>query len=142
MSELKPILGVSTCVWKGGDVLLVKRGKAGRYEGLWSLPGGHVHYGEAIRDAALRELAEETGVKADLLGIADCIDVHLGGEEGTPEHHYVIVTFAARWTGGIAKAGDDAADVQWRAPGGLDGLAMTPGAADVIQNAHKVLTAL
>src|SRR5690606_39391063 len=42
-------------------VLLILR-RWDPYEGHWALPGGHVDTGEAVRTAAARELAEETGL--------------------------------------------------------------------------------
>jgi 2-dehydropantoate 2-reductase len=56
-------------VRNGGSVLLVER----KYEPKgWAIPGGFVEYGEKTEDAAVRELMEETGIKAEsvtLLGI-------------------------------------------------------------------------
>jgi 8-oxo-dGTP pyrophosphatase MutT (NUDIX family) len=55
-------------------VLLVKRVPRGRNPGQWALPGGRVDAGESSRQAAVRELAEETGVTCragDVLGRLD-----------------------------------------------------------------------
>ncbi|MCD8554531.1 MAG: NUDIX hydrolase [Seleniivibrio sp.] len=56
-------------VRNGDSVLLIER----KNEPFgWAIPGGFVDYGEKVEDAAVRELFEETGIKADkieLLGI-------------------------------------------------------------------------
>jgi ADP-ribose pyrophosphatase YjhB (NUDIX family) len=44
------------------QVLLVKRGIA-PFKGLHAIPGGFIHEGESLEDAALRELYEEAGVR-------------------------------------------------------------------------------
>lgn len=46
---------------QSGHVLVVKRGNQPGY-GLWALPGGYVNQHETIRDAAIREAIEETGI--------------------------------------------------------------------------------
>ena len=125
----RPLLGVSIAVWRGGQVLLAQRGKQPS-KGLWSLPGGHVELGETLEEAALRELMEETGVEARVEAFSHFLDIIRRGEQNHVEVHYVIAVFRARWTAGEARAGDDAAAVQWRSPDMLHDLDMTPGTAD------------
>ena len=45
----------------GNTILLLKK-----FNGDWVLPKGRVEKGEKIRDAALREVLEESGVKAEI----------------------------------------------------------------------------
>lgn len=126
-----PISGVSVVVVRHGQVLLVKRGNP-RAFGLWSLPGGKVELGEEVRQAALRELTEETGIDAKITGLLDCVDIINRTQGGEVESHFILNVFQARWLGGEAEAGDDATDVLWADPDDLKRLDMTPGTADFI----------
>jgi len=99
----RPKVSVGIVVWRGDDVLLIRRGKP-PYEGQWSIPGGSVEFGERLHAAALRELLEETGVQADILGLVDVF------ESITKHGHYVMVDYVARWRAGAPQAGDDALD--------------------------------
>jgi 8-oxo-dGTP diphosphatase len=95
------------CV-RGHEVLLIRRGTAPRL-GEWSLPGGRIEYGEPLAAAAARELYEETGVEAELLGLLDVID----GLFLEMDRHYVLIDYLARWTSGEPRPGDDAADARF-----------------------------
>jgi 8-oxo-dGTP diphosphatase len=52
--------GALVALWYRGEILLVRNS----YVPYYSLPGGYVRIHETGRDAALRELTEETGVRA------------------------------------------------------------------------------
>jgi 8-oxo-dGTP diphosphatase len=111
MSHPVPTVGV-VCL-RGQEVLLIKRGTPPRL-GQWSVPGGRLEWGETLQDAALRELKEETGVDAELLGLIDVIDgVFPARPGGEITRHYVMIDYAARWTGGEPVAGDDAAEARF-----------------------------
>lgn len=106
----QPVPGAGIVVFRGEDVLLVKRGKP-PYRGQWSLPGGKIEYGETAAEAALRELAEETGTTARIAGLVDVIDSIGLREPGKPDDwHYLLVDFAGIWTGGEPVAADDVTD--------------------------------
>jgi len=103
----QPVPGAGMVVFRGDDVLLIRRGKP-PYEGQWSLPGGKIEYGETAAEAALRELAEETGTTARIIGLIDVIDSIGLREAGEPgDWHYLLVDFAGVWTGGEPVAADD-----------------------------------
>ena len=138
-ARVKPLPGVSTLTLRDGKVLLAKRAKKAGY-GLWSLPGGHIETGELARDAALRELAEETGITASLDRLIECQDIIQRDAQGMVIFHYVISVFLCHWQHGEAVAATDVSDVMWAQACDLDGLNMTHGTADLIRNTLKTLT--
>ena len=84
------------------ELLLVKRGQA-PYRGMWCLPMGFAETGEAIEDAALRELREETNLKGEVVNLVDIDTVN--------DAHYgsiAIIAYEVRRTGGTLAPGDDA----------------------------------
>ena len=112
MSERRPVPAAGVVCVRDGEVLLIRRGTPPRL-GEWSLPGGRVEWGESVQACALRELAEETGVEADLVGLIDVVDGQFLGGGGQPARHYVLIDYAARWLSGEPEAGDDASDARF-----------------------------
>ncbi len=113
LTRRQPVPGAGMVVFRGDDVLLIKRGKP-PYEGQWSLPGGKIEYGETAAEAASRELAEETGTTARIVGLIDVIDSIGLREPGQPgDWHYLLVDFAGVWTGGEPVAADDVTEAQF-----------------------------
>jgi ADP-ribose pyrophosphatase YjhB (NUDIX family) len=101
-----------------GRLLMVRRGPGASRPGLWAIPAGFVDYGEDIRDAAVRELREETGLVADLGPV-----VHVASNFHDPDKLTVGVWFVGRVTGGTLEAGDDVDDVGFFALDALPPLA-------------------
>jgi 8-oxo-dGTP diphosphatase len=106
---------VGAVVWKGGKVLLVRRGKEPR-RGLWSIPGGAQETGETLTEALARELREEAGIEVEVTGLLDALDSIVRDGEGRARYHYTLVDFAAEWRSGEARAGADAIEVGWFTP--------------------------
>lgn len=107
----RPVLGVSVSVWRDGQVLLVRRGKAPA-KGLWAPVGGRVEWGETLEEAAIREVREETGVACEIAGFSQLREM-IRHDGDSPGHHVVLAVFGARWISGEAVAGDDAEAVAW-----------------------------
>ena len=118
-----PVVGVGAVVWRGDEFLLVRRGKEPR-RGEWTIPGGRQDIGETVRETAIREIMEETHVQIEIAGLVDVIDAINHDQDGRVRFHATLVDFAARWTGGEAKAGSDAMGVGWFRLDDLPGLGL------------------
>ncbi len=134
---MTPIPAVGVVCLRGDEVLLIRRGTPPRL-GEWSLPGGRIEAGERAVDAALRELREETGVEADLVGLIDVVD----GVFPEIDRHYVLIDYAAIWRSGEPVAGDDAAAAAFHPLGVVETLVGWRETRRVIAEAHRMITAM
>jgi 8-oxo-dGTP diphosphatase len=86
--------GIGIMILKDNKILLGKRNvdpeKASSElhgESTWTMPGGKIHFGEKIEEAARRELKEETGVTAKKLKVVSI------GNEIVKDAHFVTIGF-------------------------------------------------
>jgi ADP-ribose pyrophosphatase YjhB (NUDIX family) len=127
-----PLIGVGAVIIEASRVVLVKRGHP-PLVGEWSIPGGAMEVGETVREAAVREACEETGleVKVDeLLGIYDRL---LRDEQGKVRYHYLLVDFLCRPTGGELCAAGDADEARWFTAAEVEQLRLPEDTAEVIR---------
>ena len=92
------------------QILLIRR-KHHPFQNCWALPGGFVNLDEALREAAARELHEETGLEPDYLG-----QLYTWGEvERDPRMRVISTSYMAivNETNKKLKAGDDASEACW-----------------------------
>ncbi|MBX6741445.1 MAG: NUDIX domain-containing protein [Acetobacteraceae bacterium] len=132
----RPWVGIGVVAFNGDRVLLVQRGKPPRL-GMWSLPGGAQQVGERAEAAARRELLEETGIEVGPLEVAAVVDAISHDEKGAVRFHYTIVDYCGRWSGGVARPGDDVAAVAWALPEELPTFDLTPDVLRVISLARS-----
>jgi len=122
----RPFVGVGVAIVRDGQILLVKRrNEPGK--GLWAVPGGKVEYGETLRDAAAREVKEETG-----------LDVVVGsliwsGESISTHGHIVLIDFLGSVLGGELAASDDAERALWVDVEKVHELPLTPTMHDLLE---------
>jgi ADP-ribose pyrophosphatase YjhB (NUDIX family) len=96
----------------GPEVLLIRRGQPPRL-GEWSIPGGRQELGETVRETAVREVLEETGLEIANLRLIDVVDAFGKHPDGTLRTQWVLVDFRADWVAGEPTAGGDAAAAAW-----------------------------
>jgi ADP-ribose pyrophosphatase YjhB (NUDIX family) len=109
-----------------GRLLMIRRGHEPG-AGLWSIPGGRIEPGESDAEAVVREMIEETGLTVEV--------GRLIGRVRRPGLNGAVIDirdYAATVTGGALRAGDDAADARWVAPGELESLDITEGLIDAL----------
>ncbi len=106
-----PRVGVGVLVLRDDQFILVKRGKAPARE-KWTLPGGLVHVGETLGQAAERELMEECNVWARLRQQMQIFE-YIEKQHGQVLYHYIVVDYVADYLGGELSAGSDVLDARW-----------------------------
>lgn len=129
-------MGVGAVVFKGGEVLLVRRGQEPARDS-WSLPGGLVELGETLEAAITRELAEETGLTVNLLGIAAVAQRIFPDPDGRIAYHYVLVDYLCDYVAGESTAGSDITAARFVPLGDLDRFDLPRFTADVIRRAWE-----
>ena len=102
-------------------LLVIRRGKPPS-AGSWSVPGGRCLPGESAAAACVREVAEETGLRVEVLRFAGRVE-RATADGGS----YLIDDFVCRLLGGSLAAGDDAVDARWVTRDELVELQLAPG---------------
>ena len=111
MSNQTVRVGVGVFVFKAGQFLMGQRRNA-HGEGSWSLPGGHLEFGESLAEVASREVREETGLRIKNIHFGAVTNDLFEGEG----KHYVTVWLLSNWDGGQEQVGepDKFVELQWR----------------------------
>lgn len=91
-------VGIGVFVFKDGKFLMQKR-QGSHGEGTWSLPGGHLEFGESFEDTARREVKEESNL--------DITNVRFGAVTNdlfvNENKHYVTIWMLSDYAGSELK---------------------------------------
>lgn len=98
-----PKVAAVVFITTGGQILMIQRA-VNPGQGKWALPAGYIDYGEDPREAAIREVREETGLE---IRITRLIDV-LGPDPSGQNPASIVILFEGERVGGTLTAGDDA----------------------------------
>ncbi|HEY6793324.1 MAG TPA: NUDIX hydrolase [Kineosporiaceae bacterium] len=115
--------------------VIARMNRAGRVE--WCLPKGHLEQGETPQEAAVREIAEETGIIGRVVGSLGTIDYWFSAEGRRVHksvHHYLLVAVG----GALTVDGDpdqEAIDVAWVPLAELGGLLAFPNERRIAREA-------
>lgn len=104
-------IGIGVFVFKNGKFLMGRRRNA-HGDGTWSIPGGHLEFGETFEDTAKREVLEETGLAIENVRFGAVTNDHFK-DEGK---HYVTIWMLSDWKSGKEQITepDKFIEMQWR----------------------------
>lgn len=95
--RLRVIPSVFVAALKDGKVLLLRRHNTGWIDGSFDLPAGHLEDQEKLRDGAVRELKEETGLQASPKNL---FLIHVYQNHHNPKApHYGYIFATKKWRG-------------------------------------------
>lgn len=92
---MQPRVGIGVFVIKDGKFLMGHR-KGSHGSGTWSIPGGHMEFGESFEETAKREVLEETGLVVDNVRFGAVTNDVFEQEN----KHYVTVWVLTDWVSG------------------------------------------
>jgi 8-oxo-dGTP diphosphatase len=104
-------VGIGVFVFKNGKFIMLKR-QGAHGEGTWSIPGGHLEYGESFEDTAKREIFEETGMQIHNVRFGAVTNDYFKKED----KHYVTVWVLSDWQSGEARnmEPDKCTEIKWK----------------------------
>lgn len=108
----QPQVGIGVIIRKDNKILLGKRINA-HHADVWSVPGGHVEFGETLSDCARREVMEEVGIEIENVVHGPYVEDVFEKEQ----KHYISIFMIADYKDGLVSVcePDKCEGWEWRA---------------------------
>jgi 8-oxo-dGTP pyrophosphatase MutT (NUDIX family) len=108
---------------EAGEILLIRRTDNDK----WALPGGAIDLGESIRQAAIRETREETGIDCEITGIVGIYSdpghiIRYTSNEEIRQEFAIVLT--GRPLSGEPTPSSESREVHWVSLGATESLSM------------------
>jgi ADP-ribose pyrophosphatase YjhB (NUDIX family) len=132
-----PFIGVGVVVWKDDQFLLIQRGNPPRY-GEWSIPGGRQELGETVKETAVREILEETGLVIRVTDFLDVVNSIHKDKDGRIAFHATLIDYSAEWISGDARPSSDALSTRWHRLEELETLGLWSETIRIIEKSAKI----
>ena len=130
-NKKKPGVGVGVMILKNNKVLLGKRNDDSKKadselhgEGTWTMPGGKLDFQEGLKEAAIREISEETGIKIN----ENDLELISVSNDRVKDAHFVTIGFLCKNIKGDPKImePDEITDWKWFSLNGLPKIIFSP----------------
>lgn len=104
-------VGIGVFIIKNGSFLMMRR-QGSHGEGSWSVPGGHLEFGESFEETAQREVEEETGLTIKNIRFGGITNDHFACDK----KHYVTIWMLSDWDGGepVNREPTKCTAIEWR----------------------------
>jgi 8-oxo-dGTP diphosphatase len=134
----RPLIAASVGVFREGRVLIAER-TVEPAKGLFTFPGGKLEMGETLAECALRELQEEVGVSARIIGFVDHVETIVRDQAGVVTFHALVCAFAAVWVAGEPQSSSEIGQTVWARPEDVPRWPTTRGLSAIVAKARSIV---
>lgn len=122
-------------IFQNNQVLLVEHGEtAGHMTGTYGIPGGRVDEGESLRQTAVREFAEETGLTVLENDLGEFpnneYSADIQRKDGTTRKFTMHIFLASKWEGSLKNTGETTPE--WINMDQLDSFNLLPNVKEAV----------
>lgn len=112
-----------------GEIFLIQNPKSGDF---WTIPGGHIEWGEKMEETLIREVKEETNLDIDQIEFISAAE-GIKLKSFLKDKHFIFLNFLAHWSGGEPKLSVEMTEYVWVNPNkAKEEMKLAPSIIDMI----------